>query len=154
VNRISYLVFLATTWQLLTWVALTQTVSVSFVLTNKFILNHVFIADLTIPAPNFEYAFNNVFMPPKLPQSGDSSVRENDLALLTFVSACAKHYGKFATDKVQWQVIEKMMKSMIRMRKSGSGSKFPGFKDKMVEGGASFCINIPFFIILTRKNAN
>ncbi len=44
---------------------------------------------------NMDYAINHVFMPPKLPQRRDANLKDNDIALLSFVAETAKSYGTY-----------------------------------------------------------
>ncbi|KAG6871721.1 hypothetical protein C0995_000804, partial [Termitomyces sp. Mi166 len=62
--------------------------------------------------PPLEYIINHVCLPPRLPQSDDSSM-ENDLSLLDFVISNAKVFaGSMSSDALDWGPIIQMLETL------------------------------------------
>lgn len=85
----------------------------------RFLCSPATTMDMGTPpsSKNFQYIFNHVFMPPKLPQSGDDDARPNegDIALCELAYDAALKFSPYLSTQQQksWAPVIKMLHSLI-----------------------------------------
>jgi hypothetical protein len=73
----------------------------------------------TVPHDDFLELINHLFLPPKLPQSGDGPNKDHVYIIACITKAVAKFRRAVGCDLSSWQAVDSMMKNMHRAHQLG-----------------------------------